>query len=324
MRFTILLILLFGTAYGQSKKDEAYKLGVEGIQLVDAGNFAEGIKLLKKARNLQPHDYDYAFEIGKAYASSGEPKKAEKYLFELQYHQNVTDDLYLLLANCYNQINDGKNTPDEDRKKELDILRYGIQRLPNSGVLYLQLGKRNIELEKTAEALAAFEQGLQKTPNFAENYFWASKLLKASGNTYWSWVYAEVCFSMTDDIEIQRSCGIIIQQCMETFAKTGFNSSVNGNSDCVVGKPDITSQIQLRECMLGNRNYSQSSAGELFGRMKLLQEKNLLEAYVASVYEPTHKESFLAWLSQNAAAYETYRSWRYWNPLKLSLPIQRL
>jgi hypothetical protein len=44
-------------------------------------------------------------------------------------------------------MDEEKKTPDEERKKELDALRYGIQKLPEAGELYLELGKRKIEME---------------------------------------------------------------------------------------------------------------------------------------------------------------------------------
>ncbi|MBI1289564.1 MAG: hypothetical protein GC178_18535 [Flavobacteriales bacterium] len=334
MRTLTILLLLPTILFAQSADDEAYTLGVEGIQKVDAGEYSLGIALLKKARNLKPHEYDYTFEIGKAYLKAGDAKKAEKYLHDLQYHQNVQPDLYLLLADCYSDLNDKKKNPDGDNKKELDALRYGIQKFPQAGSLYLQLGKRNVDVEKSAEALATFELGIRNAPNFAENYFWASKLMKASNDPLWAWLYAEVCFNMTDDPEISRSCAVLISESLNSITKDGWSAEPNRfdadfgqmlAKNCASEKSGtIAEQLALRKCLLANWKYQETKAAELFERMNSLEQTGRLAPFVASIYETTNKDAFLKWLANNARAYESYRAWRYWNPLKLNAPIDRL
>lgn len=310
-------------AWSQSKQDQAYRLGIQGIDLVDSGQYEEGIKLLKLARNLQPHDYDYSLEIGKAYLRSGNAKKAEKYLFELQYHQQVNEELYLELANCYQKINEQRPSPDLTRKKELDALRYGIQQLPTAGSLYLELGKRNIELEKTSEALATFELGIANASTFSENYFWASKLLKASGNHLWAWVYAEVCYMMTDDPEIMRSCAFIIQECIGKISINPMLHSAEGNNKCTLEDESISGQLEYRTCLVANGT-AKDALQPLIAHMRELKENRLLEAFVASLFETTDKASFLKWLADQTAVYEQYRTWRYWNPMRLNSPLERV
>lgn len=334
MRIVLLLTFLWSSVLGQSKEEIAHQRAVEGIKALDEGNHPLAIKLLKQARDLQPYEYDYTLEIGKAYLKAGSPKRAEKYLFELQYHQNVEEDLYILLADCYKDVNSAKPAPDETRKKELNALRYGVQRLPSAGKLYLELGKRNLEMEKTSEALVSFESGLKNVPNFAENYFWAAKLMKASKNALWTWFYAEICFSMTDDPEVARSCAFLIAESLQTITKEGWKAEptkteldfqLTVESQCKAESTgSIEGQVAFRKCILNNWKYELSEASELFDRMKALEQDARLEPLVASLLETTDKEAFLKWLAGNGKAYDSYRTWRYWNPLKLSKPINRL
>lgn len=320
----LLLILFPLLVFSQSKDEQAYRLGLEGIAKVDAGQFEEGIKLLKQARNLQPYDYDYALEIGKAYLLSKNPKKAEKYLFDLQYHEQVTEDLYLLLADCYRAIGEQKPTPDESCRKELDALRYGIEKLPTAGKLYSALGKRNIDLGKTTEALATFEHGIVNATNYAENYFWASKLLKAAGNHLWAWNYAEVCFSMTDDVEVMRSCAFIIQDCIGKLTLDHAGTGAQQSAECTMTENTVTAQLAYRRCLLGSQSNHLNAAAPVITHMRNLEINGGLEAFVASLFETTHKELFLSWLADNASTYDRYRAWRYWNPMKLDTPLKRL
>jgi predicted Zn-dependent protease len=120
-RLAVYFLLSLGVITVQSQpKQDAYSLGIQGILKVDNGDYKAGIKLLKRARNLEPKEYDYAFEIGKAYFKSGKPRTAEKYFFELQYHSSVQADLYVLLSRCYEELEALKKNPNPENKKAMD------------------------------------------------------------------------------------------------------------------------------------------------------------------------------------------------------------
>lgn len=335
MRFCLsFAFLLLGSvaSFCQTGTD-AYTLGVKGVKLVDEGEYELGIKLLKQARNLEPHEYDYTFEIGKAYAKSGDFKKAEKYLFPLQYHANVQSDLYLLLSQCYAGMEELKKSPDTLRKKQLDVLRYGIQKLPTAGVLYSALGKCDLELGKPADALAVLEAGIQKAPNFAENYFWAAKLMKASGNQLWAWIYAEICFNMTDDLDLIRSSALIISESSSMVFSGNWKPEPEVvdveikqilTDKCTIKNSDkLSIQLDMRQCLLEKLSYSSFNISPVFKRMATLDSKGLLEAYAASIYQDSDKEVFLKWLATNGKTFEAYKNWRYWNPIALEKPMIR-
>jgi len=326
------LQLQFALAQSEGGED-AYSIGVEGIKLVDEGAFEEGIKLLKQARHLEPHEYDYVFEIGKAYLKSGNPKRAEKYLFDLQYNKNAQSDLYIALSNCYRELEESKKTQDPERKKELDALRYGIQKFPSAGVLYLELGKRKLAMEEAVDALSVFESGIEKAPNFAENYFWAAQLMKATGNHLWVWFYAEICFNMTEDVDLLRSSAMLIANSSDAV----FSSKWNGNPEkldqdlqivlsenCSASKTESALQLEKRKCLLENWKYDSFSVFPLFQRLKELEKLGLLEAYLATILQENDKEQFLKWLPQNVKTFEEYRTWRYWNPMQLKAAVNRL
>jgi hypothetical protein len=50
-----------------------------------------------------------------------------------------------------------------------------------------------------------FESGIANAPNFADNYFWAAKLMKASSNPLWTWIYAELFVNISDNDEMIRT-----------------------------------------------------------------------------------------------------------------------
>lgn len=333
--FLLYFFLMFSlTTLAQPEREaEAYALGVEGIQLIDEGQYEPGIKLLKRAWKLAPKEYDYPFEIGKAYLQNNNPKQAEKYLYELQYHAQAQADLYLTLARCYAALNAQKKTPDVERKKELDALRYGIQRLPFAGKLYLALGTKQLEQGQHLQALAVFESGIKHAPNFAENYFWAAKLMMASGNPLWGWFYAEACFNMTDDDELMRSSAVLISTNLEAVFAPGWQAHPEKldqdfafvlTQSCSNTSNKQALQLEKRTCLLAHWDFEDYSIAPLFMRMKKLQTLGLLEPYLATIVHENDKEVFLKWLAHNPQLFEKYTVWRYWNPMQIQTPIQRL
>lgn len=311
----------------------AYEFGVEGIKAIESGDFKRGIHLLKQARKLEPEQYDYAFEIGRAYLENGEARTAEKHLYPLQYHVNVQPDLYILLSRCYYELNEVRKTPDETRKKELDALRYGIEKFPNSGRLYNELGIRKLELDQPVNALSVFENGIVNAPDHPENYFWAAKLMKATGNELWTWIYAEVFYNMTDDEEMRRTSGLLIREASQKVFSENWNPEPEAmdqdlrsllSSKCVKGDALSSMHVNERKCLMDEWGDTPFPISVLIKRMELLQQKGFLDAYLASIYLETNKETFLSWLAENAEQYDAYVKWRYWNPISIDKPLKRI
>lgn len=333
MNYWLIILLSFLTVSGFSQDSEAYKLGVEGVLAIDQGNTKEGIKLLKMAWSKEPSSYDYPFEIGRAYLNSGDAKKAEKHFYPLQYHQNVQADLYLHLAQAYQQLEERKNNPNPECKKELDALRYGIQKLPNTGELYLQLAKRKIELEEPIEALVVLESGIENAPNFAPNYFWAAKLMKATGNHLWTWIYAELFLNMTDDIEMGRTAALLASHSSKQVLSGNWNPEPEKmdqdlqfllSNACKNTDSDFEQITKQRNCISeewGNTNYP---IRVLIDRLKTLEQQKLLNGYYATIYLESNKDKFLPWLAEGGEEYERYRKWRYYNPMFVSKSVKRI
>ena len=333
MNYWLIFLLSFSTISGFCQDSEAYKLGVEGVLAIDQGNTKVGIKLLKMAWSKEPSSYDYPFEIGRAYLTSGDAKKAEKHFYPLQYHQNVQADLYLHLAQAYQQLEEQKNNPNPECKRELDALRYGIQKLPDAGELYLQLAKRKIELEEPVEALVVLESGIENAPNYAPNYFWAAKLMKAAGNHLWSWIYAELFLNMTDDVEMSRTAALLSSSSSQKVLSNNWNAEPEKmdqdlqflvSNSCKLSGSAFEQIIEQRNCistLWGNTYYP---IRVLLDRLQTIEQQGLLQAYYATIYLEQNKDKFLPWLAEGGKAYERYKKWRYYNPMFVSKPIKRI
>jgi tetratricopeptide (TPR) repeat protein len=331
-------VLLLALSYSRSnaQSDEAETLAMRGIEMVDNESFDEGIKLLKAARNKRPSEYDFPLEIAKAYLKKDDPKKAERYLFELQYHKSVQPDLFILLSECYSKLEDAKKNPDETRKKETDALLYGIGKFPSSGMLYLKLGHIYQQLEKPIDALAIWEKGIQKDPTYAENYFWASRILQMTGNHLWAWLYGETFWNMTDDAELGRAiaANIIVsadkvlsgqwtadpEKTDQDFAFL-VKEKCSGTGSNLVG---MDKQNQMRDCLLRSSESLPDPLIPFFSRLHEIRERGWQTVYLAHLYQDQDRVKFIDVVTQNPETTDQFRNWFYWNRMKPTAPISRL
>jgi tetratricopeptide (TPR) repeat protein len=315
-----LLLCLPLLVQGQ-KAEDAKRWGNEGISLLDKGEYKDAIKLLTKAWNAQPAEFDYPFELGRAYVLSGKAAKAEKVLHPLQYHKEAGPELYLLLALAYDSL--GRSKPKEE------TYRYGIQRFPDAGVLYNRLAAHYVNRDSVASALAVCEAGMAKSPAFADNYFLAARIMDAKGDALWAWWYGEVFLNLSDDAANKRD----MSRSVSTNATRVVNSKWKPGPVAVemavkaatahCADVDVTNaiaaQAALRECFIthypGKDAYS-----ELLRKMK---QQGVMQLYAAHLFGELDKEAFLQWLSVNAVEFERFRQWFYWNGLRLDAPFTR-
>jgi tetratricopeptide (TPR) repeat protein len=303
------------------RPDEAHRLGMQGIALVDEGDYAEGIKLLSKAQHAHPAAFDYPFELGRAHLLMGKAAKAEKYLFPLQYHQAATPELYLVLSACYDSLS-------KPRKQE-EMLRYGLQKFPNVGRLYLGLASYYAKRDSVAEALAICELGLKRDPSYPENYALASRIMDAKGDALWAWWYGEVFLNLSDDAVMKRGLAKLVTHNADKVFSGKWSpgpdpldrSVADAVAKCAIDKSVgiINRQGTLRWCLAREH----AGTDPFTTMLRELERQNILELYAAYLFAEVDRDAFLKWLSVNAVEFERFKNWFYWNGLKIDTPFTR-
>lgn len=106
IKTTALLILISvgQIAYGQTDKEKALSKGEKAVELMDNGKIDEGIKLLEEAQKLDPHRFDYPYELAYAYYSKENFTEAIKILEKNINHKDVTEKLFQMLGNSYDVL----------------------------------------------------------------------------------------------------------------------------------------------------------------------------------------------------------------------------
>jgi len=314
------LLLLCMNVVTAQRNDKARQLGEEGMAAIDRGDLQEAIKLLTKAWNAHPAEYDYPLEVGRAYLLTGKANRAERILHPLQYHKAAGPEVFALLANCY-------DTLKRNRAKE-EILRQGIQRFPDTGMLYNRLAAHYVGRDSVATALAVCETGLRNAPAYADNYFLASRIMAAKGDDLWAWWYGEVFLNISDDAVMRR--GIMTQVANSALAvvsakwKPGpdaLETAVAAAAGQCADLPDdrLPAQATLRRCFA--THYEGSDP--LTALLKEMARQDIMDLYTMHLLPELEKDAFLRWLADNAVRYAQFSDWFYWNGLKFGQPFTR-
>lgn len=186
----IFAIIIFATnSFAQTNKEIALRKGNEAIKLEDEkGLYDDAIKLFEEAEKLDPENISYPYEKAFALSSKKEYKKASDILEKLINHKDVNQRVYQALGNAY----------DEQGKSELakDTYNKGLEKFPNSGELYLELGNLNLAKRDYNNAITYYEKGLEVDPKFPSNYYWASKLYCSSSERVWGMIYGELFMNL--------------------------------------------------------------------------------------------------------------------------------
>jgi tetratricopeptide (TPR) repeat protein len=187
------VIALFATAqpaYCQTDKDKAHDKAEEAIKMEDeGGNIKDAIKLLEQAQKLDPDNTVYTYELGYAYYSENDYKKALNYVSPILDSKTAMDLYYEVVGDCYDNL--GKSD------KAVDTYNAGLVKFPSSGRLHLELGITLLKTKQYNDALAQFEKGIEVNPEFPSNYYWASLLFcDYTTEKVWGMIYGEIFLNL--------------------------------------------------------------------------------------------------------------------------------
>ena len=185
MKTLLLTIFLTFTIFvsAQVKDEKARDLLDQAIDLMDSGETLKSIVLLEKAKEIEPENYIFDYEIGFAYYLSEDYKSALKAYKKTIKYPNVSDQVYQMLGNLYD-ING-------NAKKALKTYEEGLNIFPDAGNLYLESGNVYLNQGQYNTALGYYEKGIEVDPMYPSNYYRAAKLYLGSDQKVWGMVYGE-------------------------------------------------------------------------------------------------------------------------------------
>jgi tetratricopeptide (TPR) repeat protein len=344
--FTVLfaITVAISISFGQSKseKEKAFQIGMKAIKLMDEGDFDKAIELLKEAEKLDPERIDYPYEIAYALYSQKKYKKAIKQLKKNINHQNVTDQHFQLLGNCYDIL----NKPDE----ALKIYKQGLEKFPNSGKLYLEQGIVESFRENYDDAIEYWEKGVEVDPDFSSNYYWLGKIFSFSEERVWAVLYGEVfvnlerntkrtiemseilfnTYKQSINVTSDTSGGVSFSKVMTIDPSKefklpfqmvyGLTMTMSLAFEMINNEPEISisSINSMRQQFISNwfdQKRDEDYPNLLFDFQKLLKEKGHFEAYNYWLLMKGNEVEFGKWYEANKAKFDAFADWFNENPL---------
>jgi tetratricopeptide (TPR) repeat protein len=285
------------------------------------GDYDNALMLFKKLATTTPANY----EVVKTYVYASQLRS--DFTTALQYGEpllksaQADDQLYQIMAAVYSGI--GENKKVEKTYKE------GIQRFPNSGKLYAELGEWYASQKKENVAIATWEQGIAFAPQEANNYYYATKYYATFNQPFWVIIYGEV-FANIDKLsnrntEVRKLIIDAYKQLLSepkllqaaaaqsSFAQAQLTTFWEQRSRFNEGiTPEVIAQV--RELLLADwqRNqYNNKTPWHIINWWVTLQQQSYLAAYnkwllgAYGSYEkwqqqyPTEANNFWKWMRSN-------------------------
>lgn len=344
---SLLLFIIVGqVVYGQSDKQKAYDLGMKAIELMDNGKIDESIKLLEEAQALDPDRFVYPYEIAYAHYLKGDYKGAIKILEKIRKHKDVSDRLFQLLGNSYDNIGNSD--------KAFDVYDEGLKLFPNSGIIYLEIGNVFWGKKEYGKALPYYEKGIEVDPEFPSNYYRATLIYCSSTEEVWGMIYGEIFMNLERNSkrtsEISKILYDVYKSEIKFTSDTSFSVSFSQNATISVDDlkdaknfklpygigfyeqalmlsmvkekaVDINSLDRARTNFVGiylQNDNNKKYPNILFDYQNKILKAGHMEAYNHWVLMKGDEEAFGVWYSANTEKWESFMKWFAENGLKVS------
>lgn len=345
---TIGLILFLSAGqmlYGQTNKELALAKGREAVELIDNGKLDESIVLLKEAQKLDPDRIDYPYELALVQYMKEDYKGAIKILEKQLKHKDVTDRIFQMTGNSYDMLG--------NQDKAFKYYDLGLEKFPNSGILYLSKGIVNEKLDKYNEAVSNYEKGIAFSPKYPSNYYRATRIYCNSTEEVWGMIYGEIFMNLERNsartAEISKMLYDTYKSEIKFSSDTSFSVSFSQNATININdladpskmklpfgvgvyEPtlmfsilsektiDINSLNRIRSSFIDNyfeNGHDKTYPNILFSYQKKVKDAGHIEAYNYWILMKGDEGGFGKWHSENEEKWDKFVEWFTENPLRI-------
>lgn len=184
---TLLLLLCISTLRAQEPSEADVYL-YECIKAIDAGEYEKAWEMLEVGAKRYPDDSSFPYEQAYIRYAQERYDDVQDILEDLIKKPDADGGYYQLLGNAYDM--------DGDAKKAIRTYEKGLERFPESGQLYLELGVMAAKAEEYEKALGYWERGLTVEPDHSSNFYHAGRLYLMTSERGWGLLYGETFLAM--------------------------------------------------------------------------------------------------------------------------------
>lgn len=184
--FLLVTAVAIFSAHAQTKADLS-EAAVDGLDkayvLSNSGKTEAAMKILNKLDKENPNNYSVLWGMGYAYSMSGEYNKGLEICKRMENHPDASYHAYQLEGNTMQRMG----------KEEEAIKAYnrGLERFPNSAVLYIEQGMIAEEKQDYEKACKLYEKAIVAEPSEPWSYCLLAYLYADSSEPAWSVMYGE-------------------------------------------------------------------------------------------------------------------------------------
>lgn len=282
--FLFLAVIFFQTILLAQDVAELQKNAKVFMQKDDYPN---AILILNRALALQPDNLEVAKDLGLNYYFAKEYTKAIEVLKPLLDRDDVDDQCFQIAGDSYWALEQPK-----DCEK---IYKKGIKKLPNSGILYNDLGQL-LWTQKDFSAIKQWEKGIEMDPGFAKNYFNACKYYYFTTDKVWSVIYGEIFLNIDPlNASTPEIKNILLEGYKKLFADAdleknntdknpftiAFLKTMNRQSSAATAgiNAETLTMIRTRFILDWYTNYANRFPFKLFELQRQLLQNGMFDAY---------------------------------------------
>lgn len=163
---------------------EAEQIYEQGMQRLAQGNPAEAAAIFQKIAPAESGNLRVKKSLAQAYQLSGDYENALAVLQPVMAGSQADPEVYRIAALAQSGL--------KDTKKALKILSSGLERFPNSGLLFYEQGMIFKSDRKFEEALKNWLEGIARDPEFRLNYHEAAIAYVQSEQPVWAILFGEI------------------------------------------------------------------------------------------------------------------------------------
>ncbi len=325
-------------AQSKSNKKQAntyYNKAIEFAEMSQTRD--EAIDLLKKAKYLDPNNMQYDYQIAYLLYKQNKYQETIDYLGKFTFHENVTEQYFQLLGDAYKRL--------KKYDKAIVSLQDGLNRFPNSGMLFYEQGVVEYQRKDYKKAMYYWENGIKANPKYASNYYSLSKLLSYSDETVWSVLYGEAFMNLEPTTtRSEEMSSILYNTYKKSIHLTSVPVSVHFTKDAIVPfsvlkdskisfpfmyglsmaqsiaiessvrdqKIDLETLNFVRQIFITNwytEKKNKLYPNTLFDFQKTLEKKGFIEAYNYWLFMHGNKTEFQNWLSTHEDEFKLFVEW---------------
>ena len=229
---TVVCVLLF-VSLNQSAAQQKTTMQLQDSArlLMQQGDVDDAVKILEQAYEQSPANAEILRDLSFGLYLKRDFGRAIEIGKEAVGNVNADAQAYQVLGLSYKAIAAGKECTK--------LYKAGLQKFPQSGVLYNEYAELLAVDGKINEAITVWEKGISADPGYSNNYYNAAKFYIRTGNWIRAIIYGELFINLesftthTDDMKSEilaayRNCltGDYIRQAVKAKAISQFEKSI--------------------------------------------------------------------------------------------------